>query len=215
MASRPRRWREQVRRGLAALPQHDDAEAGLLARVIGEPTPALLAELALPRRDAAVLLGLVDRGAGPAVLLTERATHLAHHPGQISLPGGRLLGPDEDAVAAALREAREEIGLAADEVEIWGRMPAQLTVTGFLVTPIVGWVDAAFAPRPDPGEVQSLFEVPLEYLLAAPNRGQEVRERLGSRIAGHVFIYERHRIWGATAAILARFLEAIDDKTDR
>jgi 8-oxo-dGTP pyrophosphatase MutT (NUDIX family) len=202
-----------VRQGLAGLPPEEDPEARLLERVLGTPSAELLAELAAPRREAAVLIGLVDRGDGPCILLTERAAHLAHHPGQISLPGGRLLGPDESPIDAALREAGEEVGLAAAEVEIWGRMPAQLTVTGFSVTPVVGWLAAGFSPEPDPAEVQSIFELPLAYLLAAPNRGQEIRERLGSRFAGPVFVYERYRIWGATALILARFLEVIDEKT--
>lgn len=187
--------------------------ARLLERVIGSASPGLLADIAAPRRDAAVLLGLVDRGAGPAVLLTERAEHLAQHPGQISLPGGGLKGPGEDAVAAALREAGEEVGLALAQVEVWGSMPAQLTVTGFRVTPVVGWLDPGFAPRPDPAEVQSVFEVPLAHLLVPGNHGREIRERHGSRLQGDVFIYGRYRIWGATAAILAGFIEVISDKT--
>ena len=123
------------------MPPEQDPAARLLARVIGTPTPGLLADLAAPRRDAAVLVGLVDRGPGPAVLLTERAAHLAQHPGQISFPGGGLRSGGEDAVAAALREAREEIGLSASQVEVCGSMPVQLTVTGFRVTPVVGWLD--------------------------------------------------------------------------
>lgn len=195
------------------MPPERDPAARLLERVIGSPTPGLLADIAAPRRDAAVLLGLVDRGAGPAVLLTERALHLAQHPGQISLPGGGLRVPGENSVDAALREAEEEVGLAASQVEIWGSMPAQLTVTGFRVTPVVGWLDPGFAPRPDPAEVQSVFELPLAHLLVPGNRGREIRERHGSRLQGDVFIYERYRIWGATAAILVRFVEIINEKT--
>ena len=190
------------------MPLEQDPVARLLERVIGTPTPGLLADLAAPRRDAAVLVGLVDRGPGPAVLLTERATHLRQHPGQISFPGGRLRSGGEDAVAAALREAREEVGLAASQVDVCGCMPVQLTVTGFRVTPVVGWLDPAFVPHPDPGEVQATFEVPLAHLDAPGSRVLEVRERHGSRIHTDVFVYERYRIWGATAAILVRFLEA-------
>jgi 8-oxo-dGTP pyrophosphatase MutT (NUDIX family) len=185
----------------------------LLERVIGPPTPELLADLALPRRDAAVLLGLVDRPGGPTVLLTERATHLTQHPGQISLPGGGLKSPVEDPVAAALREAAEEVGLPAAAVEVWGQMPVQLTITGFRVTPVIGWIQSGFVPRPDPSEVQLAFEVPLVHLQAPGNRRQEIRERHGNRILGEVFVYERFHIWGATAAILARFIEAIHEKT--
>jgi len=192
------------------MPPEQDPVAQFLGRVIGAPTPGLLADLAAPRRDAAVLIGLVDRGPGPAVLLTERATHLKQHPGQISFPGGGL-GSGEDAVAAALRESREEIGLAATQVDVCGCMPVQLTVTGFRVTPVVGWLDAAFLPRPDPAEVQAVFEVPLAHLLAPDSHSREVRERHGSRIHTDVFVYERHRIWGATAAILVSFLEVIHE----
>ena len=194
------------------MPPEQDPAARLLERVIGAPTPELLAEIAAPRREAAVLLGLVDRGSGPAVLLTERAAHLAQHPGQISFPGGGLRSGGEDVVAAALREAEEEVGLAASQVEVAGSMPAQLTVTGFRVTPVVGWLDAGFVPRPDPAEVQATFEVPLAHLLAPGNRRQEIRERHGSRFHTDVFVYERFRIWGATAAILSRFLEVIHEK---
>jgi hypothetical protein len=90
-------------------------------------------------------------------------------------------------------------------------MPVQLTVTGFRVTPVVGWLDPAFVPQPDPGEVQATFEVPLAYLRAPGSRVPEVRERHGSRIRTDVFVYERHRIWGATAAILVSFLEALHE----
>ncbi len=193
------------------MPPEQDPVARLLERVIGTPTPGLLADLAAPRRDAAVLVGLVDRGPGPAVLLTERAVHLAQHPGQISFPGGGLRSGGEDAIAAALREAREEVGLPASQVEICGTMPVQLTVTGFRVTPVVGWLDPAFVPHPDPGEVQATFEVPVQHLRAPGSHRQEVRERQGSRIRTDVFVYERHRIWGATAAILVRFLEVIHE----
>lgn len=193
------------------MPPEQDPVARLLERVIGTPTPGLLADLAAPRRDAAVLVGLVDRGPGPAVLLTERALHLAQHPGQISFPGGGLRSGDEDAVAGALREAREEVGLSASQVEVCGSMPVQLTVTGFRVTPVVGWLDPGFVPHPDPGEVRAAFEVPVQYLRAPGSHSLEVRERHGSRIRTDVFVYERHRIWGATAAILVRLLEVIHE----
>ena len=195
------------------MPEEHDPAARLLERIIGTPTAELMAELALPRRDAAVLLGIVDRGAGPAVLLTERAGHLTQHPGQISLPGGRLQSPAEEATDAALREAAEEVGLAASLVEIWGCMPVVLTVTGFRVTPVVGWLRSDFVAKPDPSEVQTAFEVPLAWLVAPGHRQREIRERCGSRLHSDVFVYEGHRIWGATAAILVAFIEAIHDKT--
>jgi 8-oxo-dGTP pyrophosphatase MutT (NUDIX family) len=213
VASRAETWRLRVRAGLAELPPEPDPAGRLLERVIGVPSRELLADLAAPRRDAAVLLGLIDRHDGPSVLLTERAAHLAQHPGQISLPGGGLERPDEDPVAAALREAAEEVGLAAQQIEVWGRMPMQLTVTGFRVTPVVGWIEPGFVARADPAEVQAVFEVPLSHLLAPGNRQREIHERGGDRILGDVFIYDRYRIWGATAAILAGFIEILHGKT--
>jgi 8-oxo-dGTP pyrophosphatase MutT (NUDIX family) len=213
VASKAELWRQRVRLGLAGLPQKKDPTARVLERVVGVPSPEFLAELAAPGREAAVLLGLVERGYGPGVLLTERAIQLSVHPGQISLPGGRLLNPDESPVAAALREAAEEVGLRAEQVDVFGPMPAMRTVSGFRVTPIVGWLASDFEPKPDPSEVQSTFEVPLAHLLGAANRRQETRMRCGTRLIGDVFLYERHRIWGATAAILAQFIEVIHGKT--
>ena len=195
------------------MPQGLDPKSTLLANVIGTPSAELEALLAGPSHEAAVLLGLVERRGGLSILLTERAPHLAHHPGQISFPGGRLNDPDEDHVTAALREANEEVGLARHQVVVLGRLAPRLTGTGFAVTPIVGWLAASFEPAPDPAEVQSAFEVPIEHLLAPANRSQTIRERYGSQFVSYEFHFERHRIWGATAAILAEFIEVINEKT--
>lgn len=181
----------------------------MLAGVIGEPSPELVARLAEPGRDAAVLIGLIERSAGLTVLLTERARHLQHHPGQVSFPGGRL-DPSEDPVTAALREAHEEVGLVRPQVEVLGSLTPQVTGTGFNVTPVVGWVAADFEARPDPSEVESVFEVPLEHLLDPRSRQRGTRERWGTRFVSYEFRYGRYRIWGATAAILVRFIEVIN-----
>ena len=214
MASRADGWRERIRRGLAETPFDTDAKALLLANVLGAPSAELTARLAAPSRSAAVLLGLIERPIGLQILLTERAVHLQHHPGQISFPGGQLEQRDEDPVAAALREATEEVGLQPTQVEILGRMAPQLTGTGFTVTPIVGWLAADFTARPDPAEVQSAFEVPLEHLLAPANRRRQTQTRWGTQFLTDEFYYQQHRIWGATAGILARFIEVIREKTE-
>lgn len=185
----------------------------LLENVVGTPSAELVALLAGPSQDAAVLVGLIERADGIHVLLTERAAHLAHHPGQISFPGGRLDEADADPVAAALREAEEEVGLVAREVEVLGWLPPRLTGTGFAVTPIVGWLAPAFEARPDPAEVNSAFEVPVDYLLEPGNLRQMTRERYGTRFLVYEYHYGSHRIWGATAAILTQFFEVIDAKT--
>jgi 8-oxo-dGTP pyrophosphatase MutT (NUDIX family) len=213
VASRADSWRQRIERGLAAVPTELDPKSTLLANVIGAPSVELEALLAGPSQEAAVLVGLVERAGGVAILLTERASHLAHHPGQISFPGGRLNGPGEDHVTAAIREANEEVGLAAHQVDVLGRLPPRLTGTGFAVTPIVGWLAASFEAEPDPAEVQSAFEVPIEHLLEPANRRQTIRERYGSQFLSYEFHFERHRIWGATAAILAELFEVINEKT--
>lgn len=160
-----------------------------------------------------MLVGLVSRSDGLHVLLTERAAHLPDHPGQVSFPGGRLRSPEEGHVAAALREASEEVGLMQHQVDILGLLPPRLTGTGFAVTPVVGWVEAGFAAVPDPSEVESVFEVPVAHLLERGNARRTIRERFGSRFVVHEYQFERHRIWGATAAILAEFFEVINAKS--
>lgn len=213
MASGADAWRRRIRDGLAGTPADADPKAPLLAHVVGRASPELIARLEAPSRNAAVLLGLIDRRDGLKVLFTERASHLPHHAGQISLPGGQL-DADEDPVSAALREAWEEVGLAPDSVAVLGRLPAQMTATGFTITPVVGWVLARqFEPLPEPAEVQAVFEVPLAHLLEPANRQRGRRVRWGTEFVTEEFVFERHRIWGATAAILARFIEAIDEKT--
>lgn len=211
MASRADAWQRRIRRRLAD-PPPADARALLCRRIVGPASPELDARLAEPARAAAVLIGLMERGGGPGLLLTHRAWHLPYHPGQIALPGGRLMA-NESPEAAALREAGEEVGLAAGQVELLGRLPAQLTGTGFEVTPVVGWLDPGFEPVPDPAEVQSVFEVPIGHLLAAGNRQRRIQVRWGTRFVSDEFYFEAHRIWGATAAILNHFFEVIDAET--
>src|SRR5207253_7654072 len=115
-------------------------------------------------RPAAVLVPLVDYPAGMSVLLTQRTAHLSAHAGQISFPGGRIEADDRDAIAAALRETEEEVGLPRDRVEVAGRLDTYVTGTGFEITPIVGFVEPPFALAIDPFEVAEAFEVPLAYI---------------------------------------------------
>jgi 8-oxo-dGTP pyrophosphatase MutT (NUDIX family) len=206
-------WRRRIEQKLREQPQGGNPGDALLEHVVGAPSAELLTLVAAPAREAAVLIGLIERAAGPHVLLTERAAHLAHHPGQISFPGGRLDEHDADPVAAALREAEEEVGLAAQQVEVLGRLAPRLTGTGFAVTPVVGWLETGFQAQPDPAEVSSAFEVPIAYLLAPGNLRRTTRERYGTRFVVLEYQFGSHRIWGATAAILTEFLEVIDAKT--
>lgn len=189
--------------------QTSDPRARLLSHVVGKASAELLDAIDGSQRQAAVLLGLVDRTAGLHVLFTERAAHLAHHPGQISFPGGRVEGPDETPVEAALREAHEEVGLERDDVTVVGSMEPHVTGTGFCVTPVVGFVAGTFVPRPDPAEVSGVFEVPLSFLLNPDSVHETTRLRLGSRFLTYEFHYDDRLIWGATAAMLVTFRNLI------
>lgn len=159
---------------------------------------------------AGVLIALLDRPGGPTIVLTTRAAHLTAHAGQISLPGGRMEPEDVSAVAAALRESDEEIGLGADRVEVLGSLRAYDTVTGFRIYPIVGWV--AVPPpawRPDPAEVADIFEVPLAFVLEPANHRRDSYLRNGERRHFFVLPYQNRYIWGATAGILVNFARTL------
>jgi len=161
----------------------------------------------LPGREgmatpAAVLVPVVNRADGLTMLLTQRSADLPDHPGQISFPGGRV-EPDDTSIAdAALREATEEVGLARAHVAILGELPNYETVTGFRVTPVVGWVEPPFALLPDPVEVADVFEVPLAFLLDPANQQRHFRMQGELRRDFWAIPFGERYIWGATAAML-------------
>lgn len=203
---------EQIRARLTAIRPARDPRERLRANVDGPVPPALEAVLERPGRAASVLLALLARPTGLAMLLTERAAHLKDHAGQVSLPGGRIAAGETPA-AAALREAHEEVGLAPAAVDVLGSLDVLLTGTGFAVTPVVGLItDAAFVAVPDPREVAQVFEVPLERLLEHGSITVDYFERHGARLRTYELRHERFRIWGATAAILQDFREVILDE---
>ena len=151
---------------------------------------------------ASVLVPIVMRDDGLTVLLTERTAHLNDHAGQVSFPGGSAEPEDVDAVATALRESEEEIGLDRAHVEVIGRLPDYPTITGFNVAPIVALVSPSFTLVLDAFEVAEAFEVPLAFLFDPSNH-----ERREIEMDGHVrhFLampHGSHFIWGATAAML-------------
>jgi len=161
-------------------------------------------------RPAAVLVGLVERPQGLQVLLTRRTEALRHHAGQISFPGGRIESDDADPVAAALREAREEVGLSSTMARPLGYLDPFATITGFHVYPVVAMVANGFSAIRDPGEVEEVFEVPLDFLLDPDHvRHLEVDYRGGKRRLVE-FLYGEYRIWGATAAMLVNFRERLE-----
>ncbi len=166
-----------------------------------------------PRRiiPAAVLVPLVERPSGLTVLLTVRSEALKHHAGQVSFPGGRLDPDDAGPREAALREATEEIGLPPGNVEVAGYLQNYLTITGYSVTPVVGFVDPAFDLALDPTEVSDAFEVPLDYLFAPGNMQRRYKRYLGVRLPYFEIPWGHYRIWGATAAMLVNFRDSLQE----
>ncbi len=150
---------------------------------------------------AAVLVPVVDRPE-PTVILTLRPQTMRKHPGQISFPGGRIDPQDSGAIAAALREAEEEIGLPPCKVEVIGTADLYRTITGFEVTPVVGVVPPDLPLAPHPGEVAAMFEAPLHYLLDPSHQLVRTVEWRGRERSYYEIDWQGRRIWGATAAMI-------------
>jgi len=187
-----------------------DQKAWLAAR-LARPAPdsarGMNDGFRLPGREgrstpAAVLVPVVNRDEGLTMLLTQRSADLPDHPGQISFPGGRVEPEDASLADAALREATEEVGLPRERVEVLGELPHYETVTGFRVTPVVGWVEPPFALLPDPVEVADVFEVPLAFLLEPANQQRHFRMQGELRRDFWAIPFGERYIWGATAAML-------------
>lgn len=158
----------------------------------------------LPRElsRAAVLVPIVERDDGLTVLLTQRATHLKNHAGQISFPGGRIEAGDAGPWEAALRETEEEIGLTRDRVSLAGYLADTFVITGYVVTPVVGFVRPGFELRLDTTEVEEAFEVPLSFVLDPANHVPRERRFASHTFRGYDIPYGNHNIWGATAVML-------------
>lgn len=165
--------------------------------------------------EAAVLVGLLPREDGLGVLFTRRTEALRHHAGQVSFPGGRVESGDVGPLAAALREANEEIGLLPSQVQPLGWLDPLMTITGYRVLPAVALLSPAFVARPDPGEVAEIFEAPLAHLLA-PDTLRRVDIEFAGRTRQVFEIRQRageppsRRIWGATASILSNLRDRLE-----
>ena len=160
-----------------------------------------------PPRRAGVLAAF--HAEDGRLVLTKRASGLRHHPGQIALPGGKLDAGDADETAAALREAREEVGLDPASVTILGTLPAHRTVTGFAVTPVVGLITGPFAPRPEPGEVEEIFTLPFAHVADPARYAVHRRRWRGGWRAYRAAPFGPYYLWGATARILFGLAERL------
>ncbi|MCX7070167.1 MAG: CoA pyrophosphatase [Gammaproteobacteria bacterium] len=203
---------------------HDDALARLRLRLAGSSElqrPVARVELPLKLghlvtesavsllKPAAVLVPILRRPHGHTVLLTRRADHLRQHKGQISFPGGRRDQTDSSYAFAALREAQEEVGLPPEAVQVLGYLDDHPTLTGYRITPVVGYIDSPFSPITDPGEVAEAFELPLGHVADDDCFQRKVLSRGGFDVPFLEIQYAGHQIWGATAAILWNLREQL------
>lgn len=201
MRQKPDRMSDQIERFRTAL-----ARTGVTTSDFDlNPDVQLPADRVL--RPAGVLAPILKRDGKLHLLLTKRSSALKHHPGQIAFPGGKQDESDADVVAAALREAWEEIGLPRDNVDVLGTLPAHETVTGFTVTPVIGFVRDTFDIKPEPGEVEEVFSVPLDHVLNPDNYIIHSRRWRGTRRHYFTVPYGPYYIWGATARMLRAWTE--------
>jgi 8-oxo-dGTP pyrophosphatase MutT (NUDIX family) len=153
-------------------------------------------------RNAAVLIGFVQRQNEIGVIFTQRAKHLRHHPGQVSFPGGKQEITDTSIYATALRETEEEIGIEHQKIEVIGQLPSLMTITGFSVTPVVAFISEDYQLAIDANEVADVFEVPLNFLLSRHNL---ITQRFSIKQRPHNVLaipFGQRLIWGATAQII-------------
>ncbi len=177
----------------------------------GLEPPAELTNKRGPTR-AAVLIPVVNREEGATILLTQRTDHLDSHPGQVAFPGGKIEKDDKSPLDAALRETREEVGLASGHVDALGYLPPYQTTSGFRIVPVVSVVQPPFDLTRDENEVADIFEVPLSFLMNPDNHTKESRMWENRRQYFFVMPYQTRYIWGVTAGIIRVLYEEIYTK---
>lgn len=160
-------------------------------------------------KPAGVLLPIVERDCGLQLILTKRSSTIKHHPGQIAFPGGRVDPTDATHIAAALREAHEEIGLPPENVNVIGELPCHETVSNYIMHPVVGWLTQDFTPRLEVAEVSEMFEVPLAHVLDMANYAIQSRIWRGQARKFYTVPYGPYYIWGATARVLRSFAQKV------
>ncbi|WP_347261397.1 CoA pyrophosphatase [Rudaea sp.] len=165
------------------------------------------------RRPAAVLVALIDRGDGFNVLLTRRTDSLSNHAGQVSFPGGAIDPGDAGAVAAALRETHEELGIDAGLIEPVGYLDTFETISDYRIAPVVAWLGADYRAVPNPREVADVFEVPLAHFLDPANMHAVRMNFRGHERDIQEFFYAGQRIWGVTAMMLLNFVQRMEAAT--
>ncbi len=162
-------------------------------------------------KAAAVLILVIARSDGPTVLFTQRTAHLTDHAGQISFPGGRVEEHDPTVEQTALRETGEETGLDVNRITVLGSIPRYTTGTGYLITPVVGWLEPPVECRPDPTEVAECFEVPLDFLVQPANHRVESAMYKGRMREYYAIPFGSRYIWGATAGMLVTFTRVLSN----
>jgi 8-oxo-dGTP pyrophosphatase MutT (NUDIX family) len=207
--------KQHIRESLDPRPSAPEENMQWLAGGSAEVVSRVLALLPAQPVPAAVLVPLVEHATGMTVLLTQRAETLKDHAGQISFPGGRIEPEDQDAWHAALREAYEEIGLMPNFVEFAGYLPDHHVITGFRVTPVVGFVNPDYQLRIAKAEVHDVFEVPLDFILDTANHKSRQRKLGDLTYEVHDIPYGERNIWGATAGMLMTLRRMLQTHGDR
>jgi 8-oxo-dGTP pyrophosphatase MutT (NUDIX family) len=200
-----------LRRFEGSQPQHELADWRLLG---ADPERSQRLQKHFPPNPvaAAVLVPLVDRPDGLTVLLTERASQLARHSGQISFPGGRLEPSDPDVASAALREAQEEIALDPARVRVFGYLPDHLVISGFRVTPVLSLVTPPIILEPNPAEVAGVLEVPLSHIFDRGNHKARLRRVGDEDMLLFDIPWQGQSIWGATAGMLLTLVRMVEQE---
>ncbi|MGB1198510.1 MAG: CoA pyrophosphatase [Thalassotalea sp.] len=158
---------------------------------------------------AAVLIPIIENNNQLEVILTKRASHLKHHGGQISFPGGKVEKSDRNNIATALRETHEEIGIASENITIVGTLPEHYTLTGFHITPVLAFIEPQSQYQLDKNEVAEVFHVPLSHFLNTQNHiALSIYHNLSSHPV-YFIPYKHYNIWGATASILKKLAEQL------